>query len=131
MSVRPESLATSEGALISISICVQPTRLESLLEALAGVSFPVNPQIYHEAAVVCRFSDGHEDSESTTLVEFPGYAGRVEEVREAIAAFDFDPGCIQVTGMLDEIQSDLHPEPVPPGADYVARYRVKRRSVVA
>ena len=131
MSVRPDSLATSEGTLISISISVQPSCLESLLEALAGVSFPVNPQIYHDAAVISRFSDGREDCESTTLVEFPGYAGRVEEVRQAIASFGFDPACIQVTGMLDEIQSDLHPEPVPPGAEYIARYRVKHRAVVA
>jgi len=55
MSVRPDSLATSEGTLISISISVQSSCLESVLEALAGVSFPVNPQIYHDAAVISRF----------------------------------------------------------------------------
>ena len=78
MSVRPDSLATSEGTLISISISVQPSRLESLLEVLAGVSFPVNPQIYHDAALVSRFPDGTEQSESTTLVEF-----RLEEEPES------------------------------------------------
>jgi hypothetical protein len=121
MSVRLESLATSEGTLISISISVQPSRLESLLEALAGVSFPVNPQIYHDAAVISRFPDGREECESATLVEFPGYAASVEEVRKAIASFGFDPKGIQVTGMLEEIQSD---------AEYSARHRVKRRAVV-
>ena len=119
MSVRPESLATSEGALISISISVEPSRLESLLEALAGVSFPVNPQIYHDAAIVRRLPDGREESESTTLVEFPGYASRLEEVRQVIAAFGFDPACIQVTAMLEEIQSE---------AGYISRPRVKRRA---
>ena len=89
MSVRPDFLATSEGTLISISISVQPSRLESLLEALAAVNFPVNPQICHGAV---------------TMVEFPGYAGRVDEVRQAIASFGFDPVAIQVTEMLAEIR---------------------------
>jgi hypothetical protein len=92
VSVRPEFLGTSEGTLVSISIAVQPRALESLLETLAGVSFPINPQIYHGA--------------STTLVEFPAYAGRVEEVRQAIAAGGFDQSAMQVTGMLEELQSE-------------------------
>lgn len=91
MSVRPESLETNEGELVSLSITVEPSTLESLLEALAGVCFPINPQIYHGGAA--------------TLVEFPAYAGRVDEVRSAIAAYGFDPASIGVTGMLDEIQS--------------------------
>src|SRR5689334_23367802 len=101
MSVRPGSaarsgsLATGEGTLVSISISVTPSRLEALLEALARVSFPVNPQIYHDAAVILRFPDGREECESTTLVEFPGYSGRVDEVRQAIAGSGFDPACIQ------------------------------------
>ena len=125
------SLSSSEGALVSVSISVDPHCLESLLEALAQVSFPINPQIYHEAAIVYRYADEREETESTTLVEFPGYAGRVDEVRQAIASFGFDPASIQVIGMLDEIHSDSHPEPVPPGAEYSSRYRVKRRAVVA
>jgi hypothetical protein len=125
------TLETSEGALVSISISVEPQALESLLEALAGVAFPVNPQIYHDAAVVSRFADGRELSEAITLVEFPAYAGKLEEVRRSLAAFGFDPACIQVTAMLEEIQSQTRPEPVPPGADYVQRYRVKCRTMVA
>ena len=101
MSVRPEFLGTSEGTLVSISIAVQPCALESLLETLAGVSFPINPQIYHGA--------------STTLVEFPAYAGRVDEVRHAIATGGFDPAAMQVIGMLEELQSET---------------RVKRRVMV-
>jgi hypothetical protein len=129
VSIRPASLATGEGILVSVSIGVEPRRLELLLEALAVVSFPVNPQIYHDAAVVSRYPDGHEESESITLVEFPGYAERMDEVREAIARFGFDPDSIEVTGMLEEISSDAHPEPVPAGAEYVSRYRVKAASV--
>jgi len=108
VSVRPESLTTSEGTLVSISIAVQPPALEALLEALAVVSFPINPQIYHDAAVVSRYPDGREELEATTLVEFPAYAGRVDEVRHAIASSGFDPGSVQVTGMLEELQSETH-----------------------
>ena len=55
MSVWPKlppvtpSLSTAEGALVSVSIHAEPHCLESLLEALAQVSFPINPQIYHDA----------------------------------------------------------------------------------
>jgi hypothetical protein len=91
MSVRPESLATSEGTLVSISIAVDASRLESLLDALAGLAFPVNPAIHHDA--------------TTSMVEFPAYAGRVEEVRRAIGSYGFDPAGIRVTGMLQRIRS--------------------------
>src|SRR3954447_2570371 len=137
MSVWPKtqpftpSLSTAEGALISVSIYVGPHSLESMLEALAQVSFPINPQIYHDAAMVYRFADGHEETEAITLVEFPAYGGRIDEVRRSLNAYDFEPECIRVTGMLDEIQSDLHPEPAPAGAAYVSRYRLKRRTAGA
>ena len=89
MSVWPKtlpvapSLSTAEGALVSVSIHVEPHCLESLLEALAQVSFPINPQIYHDAALIYRYADGREQTESITLVEFPAYEGRLDEVRSA------------------------------------------------
>jgi hypothetical protein len=129
MSVWP--LSTSEGQLVSVSIRVDPGELESLLEALAQVSFPVNPQIYHDAAVVYRYADGREETESATLVEFPAYEARLEEVRKALTSFGFEPSSMLVIAMLDEIQSSTHSEPAPPGAPYVARYRVKHRAAVA
>jgi hypothetical protein len=96
MSVWPKlepaspSLSGSEGALVSVSIGVAPRYLESLLEALAQLPFPINPEIYHGAAA--------------TLVEFPAYAGRLEEVRGALDAYGFDRSSLHVTSMLDEIQ---------------------------
>jgi len=133
MSVWPKtlsdgsSLSGREGTLVSVSINVDPRRLESLLEALAQIGFPINPQIYHDAFLVYRYPDGHEETEATTLVEFPAYADRLDEVRRAIEANGFDPGCTQVVGMLDEIQESWAPEPAPAGAPYIARYRVKYR----
>ena len=134
MSVWPKtlpvtpSLSTAEGALVSVSIHAEPHCLESLLEALAQVSFPINPQIYHDAALVYRYADGREQTVPITLVEFPAYENRLDEVSRAVQAYGFPPDCIHTVGMLDDIQSDLQREPAPEGAPYVSRYRVKRRA---
>jgi len=129
MSVWP--LSTNEGQLVSISIRVEPSSLESLLEGLAQVSFPINPQIYHDAAVVYRFPDDREETQPVTLVEFPAYEAKIDEVRKALQAYGFDPGCMIVVAMLDEIQSDRHAEPAPPGAQYVSAHRLKHRTAMA
>jgi hypothetical protein len=98
MSVWPKpipaslSLPDSEGALVSISIQVAPRNLESLLEALARIDFPINPQIYHDAA-------------PDTLVEFPAYENHLTEVYEALQAFGFERRCVSVTPMLQAIQA--------------------------
>lgn len=132
MSVWPDSsaatLAGSDGPLVSISIDVDARDLESLLEALARVSFPVNPQIYHEAAIVYLYPDGREETQAATLVEFPAYSGQIAEVREALAAFGFDAARAQVMNMLAELHSEQLLEPAPPGAAYAARYRCKIRA---
>jgi hypothetical protein len=125
------TLCGREGALVSISISVDPRHLESLLEALAQASFPINPQIYHDAALVYRFADDHEESESTTLVEFPAYEGQLKEVSRSLVSFGFDPACLHVSGMLDEIQAHHPLEPAPAGSRYLGRYRVKRRAAAA
>jgi hypothetical protein len=133
MSVWPKTppvsplLSTAEGALVSVSIHVQPHCLESLLESLAQVSFPINPQIYHDAALVYRYPDGRDETESITLVEFPAYEDRLDEVRRAVQSYGFEADCIQAIGMLDEIQSDLQAEAAPEGAPYVSRVRLKHR----
>jgi hypothetical protein len=129
MSVWP--LSTTEGQLLSVSIRVEPSELESLLEALAQVSFPINPQIYHDAAVVYRYPDDREETQSTTLVEFPAYEAHLAEVQSALVSYGFAPDCLASLPMLDEINSDVHPEPVPNGAAYISRYRTKHRAAVA
>jgi hypothetical protein len=137
MSVWPKmvpaapSLSTAEGALVSVSIHVEPQFLESLLETLALVSFPINPQIYHDAALVYRYADGREEIESITLVEFPAYEDRLEEVRRNLQSRGFPADCIHAISMLDEIQSDLQREAAPDGASYVSRHRLKRRPAIA
>ena len=60
MSVWPECCQLTprsrgrEGALVSDFHSRGAAHLESMLEALAQVSFPINPQIYHDAAIVYR-----------------------------------------------------------------------------
>jgi hypothetical protein len=121
-------ISVSINDLISVSINIDPRYLESLLEALAQVGFPVNPQIYHDAAMVYLYPDGREETEAATLVEFPAYRGQLDQVRRALDQGGFDPASLQATSMLDQIQSDRQPEPAPTGANYVARYRMKHPS---
>jgi len=94
-------LCGSEGELVAVSISVSPRDLEALLEGLARVDFPINPQIFHA---------GGEASGAGTIVEFPAYAGGMAQVRDVLARSGFDPQAIRVRGMLAEIQSLLNQE---------------------
>lgn len=85
-------LGGAEGELVSVRVFVQPRLLEELLEALASVSFPVNPQIYHQPG-------------PNTLVEFPAYTGRLSEVRNVLTDWGFDPGVVIVRPMLVELSA--------------------------
>jgi hypothetical protein len=123
------ALCGREGALVSVSITVDPRKLESLLEALAQLNFPINPQIYHDAALIFRYPDGRVETQSTTLVEFPAFEARLDDVRGALDAYGFDTDALHATGMLDEIHAEHPEEPAPAGAPYVSRVRVKHRAV--
>jgi len=133
MSVWPETLpgetllAGSEGQLVSVSIRVDPRRLESLLDLLARVRFPINPQIFHDAAMIYHEASGAERIEPATLVEFPAYEAHLAEVRQALEGNGFPVEDLLVTGMLDDICSTRRKEPAPLGASYLWRSRVRRR----
>lgn len=60
-----------EDKLVSLRVSVEPRLLEDLLEVLARLDFPVNPQLYHRPAQV--------------TVEFPVSSTRVDDVREALS----------------------------------------------
>jgi hypothetical protein len=86
-SSAPETaLFGREGELISLLIATEPKHLEDLLEALALLDFPVNPQLYHRPAEV--------------LVEFPAYSTQVEKVRGALLRQGFASDGIQVSRPL-------------------------------
>jgi|YelNatPaOPRAMG01_1025707.scaffolds.fasta_scaffold277325_2 hypothetical protein len=132
MSVWPESsvsrsgtLTGAEGELVSASIAVEPQSLERLLETLAEVSFPINPQIYHNATVAYRYPDGREDTEPVTIVEFPAYSGQLDEVRSLLVRQGFDPDSLWVRNLLEEIHSSFDAEPAPPGVAFTMIVRRK------
>jgi hypothetical protein len=86
-------LSGNEGELVSVSVEVDPRSLESLLEALANVTFPINPQIFHG---------------TVTTVEFPAYETRLEEVRRTLAASGFDPASVHSVSMLEKVATAAH-----------------------
>ena len=136
MSVWPYSESThfpalhgNEGELVSISVTVQPRDLEDLLEALAALNFPINPQIYHEAAIVYIERDGAERMEPATMVEFPAYAGCLPKIRAVLETSSFTGEVISVTPMLDGIHAGDHVEEAPHGSHYA--YRILRKHAVA
>jgi len=131
MSVWPSlspspALHGSEGELVSISVTVEPRDLEDLLEALATLEFPINPQICHDATVIYVEQDGAERRERSTLVEFPAYAEWVPKIRGVLEACGFENGAISVASMLDRIHAGEQMEPAPAGASYA--YRLVRKS---
>ncbi len=90
MSARPRSndpaLFSPEGELIFLRISIEPRLLEDLLEALALLSFPINPQLYHRPARV--------------IVEFPAYSNQLEEVRAALKRQRLNPESLEISRVL-------------------------------
>lgn len=91
MSARPQpipvpSLFGSEGELVLLQITVEPRLLEDLLDVLARLDFPVNPELHHRPAQV--------------VVEFPAYQRKVEEVRQALRAYGFDSAAVRIASVL-------------------------------
>jgi hypothetical protein len=123
------ALFGSEGELVSISVTVEPRDLEDLLEALAALDFPINPQIYHDAVVVYVDRDGAERVEPSTLVEFPAYGGRVAEIRTVLDACGFRDHTVAISAMLEEMHAGERTEPAPAGAGFA--YRVVRKHATA
>ena len=81
-------LSGSDGELVSVQVSVKPRELEELLECLASLSFPVNPELHHGVP---------------TTVSFPAWGSQLNEVSRALKACGFDPQSLQVRAMLEEI----------------------------
>ncbi len=76
----------SEGELISLQVFVEPKLLEPLLETLASLNFPINPQLYHHPTEV--------------VVEFPAYSARLGEVRNALKSAGISPARLRFQRVL-------------------------------
>jgi hypothetical protein len=87
MSVRLNSLDV-------VRITVDPRHLETLLEALGGLPFPVNPSISH-----------HTGPKPDAVVEFPAYEDTLAEVRARLMKAGFAGDCLEIRGILDRITS--------------------------
>jgi hypothetical protein len=81
-------LSSTEGELVLVGVSVEPRALEELLDCLATVPFPINPQIYHGVP---------------TVVEFPAWENQLHYVRDAIRAYGFDSSSMQTRDMLAAI----------------------------
>jgi hypothetical protein len=84
------ALSGSDGELVSLRVTIDSRQLEELLDCLAQVSFPINPQIYHT---------------KPTMVEFPAYRNGLREVTEALKACGFSTTALQVRPMLQAISA--------------------------
>ncbi len=84
------SLFGREGELMSLRVATEPKLLEELLEALAALDFPVNPQLYHRPTEV--------------VVEFPAYSSQVDLVRNALLKQGFDAAGVEVSKPLVRAQ---------------------------
>jgi len=115
------ALSGREGELLSVSVDVAARDLEDLLEALALLDFPVNPQIFHDAAVVYVLADGSQSETATTLVEFPAYGSSVRQIRDVLTACGFGDR-LHVTSMLEEMHAESYQESAPPGSGYERRW---------
>jgi hypothetical protein len=80
-------LTGREGELVLVHVDTDPRLLEDVLECLASVPFPINPQIYHGRP---------------TRVEFPAYEQHLYEVRSALRTLGVE---VRVSSMLDAIAS--------------------------
>jgi|SRR5580658_6330749 hypothetical protein len=90
------SLFGREGELISVRISVEPRLLEDLLEALAALDFPVNPELNHPEAN--HPETNHHPAEVT--VEFPAYSARIDEIRDALRKGGFNAGGLEIRRVL-------------------------------
>jgi hypothetical protein len=76
----------TEDELVSLRVSVEPKLLEDLLEALARLDFPVNPQVYHRPAQV--------------TVVFAASSTRVDDVRDALSNHGFSAPSLEVSRVL-------------------------------
>jgi hypothetical protein len=131
MSVWPNTVFSSfplcgtEGALVLVSVSVEPRNLELALDALAQLSYPINPQIYHDGAVLTSYADGRQEREPATIIEFPAYTSWLNEIRRVWHSYGFQPDCLSVADMLEGIHSDAQAGPAPAGAGYEKRILIK------
>ena len=79
--------SAEEGELVLVRLRVASRQLEDVLEALAALPFPVNPDLHHVAL--------------ESVIEFPAYTAQLAAVHAAMAPFEL---AVETTGMLQAIR---------------------------
>lgn len=128
-ATRPPALRGARGELVLVSIAVEPRRLELLLDTLAGLPFPLNPEIYHNAVVTRVYPDGRQESEPAVLVDFPAWECNLAAVKAALHARGFPPESFSARNLLEGLESEVEQMPAPDGAPYAAL--IRRRSMAS
>jgi hypothetical protein len=80
------ALFGADGELVLLRAAVDPRFLEELLDVLAQLDFPVNPELLHRPGQV--------------VVEFPAYQRHVEEACETLRNSGLEGLILQVCGVL-------------------------------
>jgi len=112
------SLSGTEGELVSVHVYSDHRHLERLLECLAELSFPVNPQIYHQAGLGYVYADGREEFCHGTIVEFPAFSQKLDEIRKVMKASNLPADRLYVRSMLEDMQSDSYSATAPNDLPY-------------
>lgn len=76
-----------DGELLLVRLDVESRQLEDVLESLAALPFPVNPDLRHVG--------------TKSIVEFPVYENQLETVNSALAPFELTTETFR---MLDAIR---------------------------
>jgi hypothetical protein len=116
---------------VLVSISIEPRRLELLLDTLAELPFPLNPEIYHNAVVTRVYPDGRQENEPAVLVDFPAWECNLAAVQEALRARGFPPEAFSARNLLEGLQSEEEEIPAPQGAPYVVLIRRKSMAPAA
>jgi hypothetical protein len=84
----PSLHAPLQGELTQVRISVVPHQLEELLDCLAHVVFPINPQIYPGVP---------------TVVEFPAWEADLWQVRNLLEIYGFPSEAMRICPMLETL----------------------------
>lgn len=84
------TLHTTEGELVCVRLFAESRSLEDVLDVLASVPFPVNPEIRHGSPF--------------TTVEFPAYVNRLRDVRDALDGAGLFECRMEAANMLTLLQ---------------------------
>ena len=84
-------LAGPEGELLLVRIRIPAAQLERLLDSLAVMPFPINPELQHGYPL--------------STVEFPAYASRAIEVRRLLDSAGLRGVDLAMSPMLAELRA--------------------------